>query len=388
MFLKLPPKATQLISAIKKNGGQGFLVGGALRDLLLGKTPTDWDFATDLLPHSLLGIFEGARLIGGQCGTVQVPFGEGFAEITPFRLEGEYVDKRHPQNVVFTKELKGDLARRDFTVNAMAFDGQVLQDYFGGMEDLAKKCLRCVGPAACKFNQDALRVLRLFRFAAELGFKPDKTTLCAAMGAMQGLNSLPKERVFAELGKILQGDAPQVVALLINGGGLKRFGLFAAPNLQCLQNVPNVLIYRLWALCTLCGANVKTVCEGFGLSNKFCATLLEIKRLHCLGAAANVLELKQKLCNCRLNYLPIAKMFTALFPSFKKEKQLFLQLLQSQEPYRMFHLAVNGNMLRYKGIKGKDCGRVLKQLLNLVIKNPQFNQADILLEIAKSLQRL
>ena len=389
MIPSLPKEATAVLDAIAAAGGRGYLVGGALRDLLRGARPDDWDFAASLSPQQLLGLFEEARPVGGRFGTVQIPFGAGKScEITPCRTEEGYSDGRHPDKVVFVPDILQDLSRRDFTVNAMAFDGQVLLDPYGGQQDLQNRLLRCVGKPKQRFEEDALRVLRLFRLAAQLGFTAEWETYKAACEAMDAIALLPRERVYAELHRTLLSGGAKVLGALIAKGGLTAYGLRFAPELSPLQNVPPILLHRMWALAALCGADTDVLSESLGLSEKFTRQMQACTRLYRAGPANDRIALKQKLRYAELDYGPLAATFAAVSPAFAAEPALYGTVLQKKEPYRLADLAVDGVMLRYEGISGKKCGHVLHELLSVVIKNPEMNRVQTLLALAKGLGQL
>lgn len=389
MIPTLPEAAGYILRIISQAGGRGYLVGGALRDLMRGEKPHDWDFATTLSPGQLLEVFPGSVQVGGVYGTVKAPFGDGgWCEITPCRTEYDYTDKRHPGRVVFVPDILADLSRRDFTVNAMAYDGHILLDPFGGQQDLQAKLLRCVGDANQRFAEDALRVLRLFRLAAQLDFTAEWNTFCAANAAMGHIASLPKERVAEELRLILLSDGPQVLGGVIAKGGLAPYGFEFAPAMASLSNVPRNLLCRWWALIALCGADPNKVIKSLGFSTRMACELETCTRLYRMGPAANAVELKQKLSRASIDYAPVAATFAAVSPTFAAEPAMFALICANKEPYRLKDLAVNGDMLRYEGINGEKCGRILNELLLSVIKNPELNQTPILLGLARGLRKI
>ncbi|MGD9559379.1 MAG: CCA tRNA nucleotidyltransferase [Oscillospiraceae bacterium] len=389
MMPQLPAHVGQLIVTLKAAGAGAWLVGGALRDLMLGKTPTDWDIATTFTPQQLLDLLDGSRLTGGDTGTVRAVMGDEYCEITPCRVEGLYSDHRHPDEVLFVPDILADLARRDFTVNAMAFDGRILIDPFGGQQDLRRRILRCVGDPAERFKEDPLRVLRLFRLAAQLGFNASWPTFCAAGAAMDGIAGLPAERVLGEMNRILMSQGPQVIGPVVAQGGLHSYGFFFAPALNALAQTPAVLLCRWWALLTLCGVDFERAGAAFGFSRRFMADLEECTRLYRLGPAMNKTELKQKLSHSKLDYLPVVSTFAAVSPSFVAEPAFFAEVMAKKEPYRLGDLAINGDILYYEeGIRGKQCGTVLEELLQVVIKNPKMNRTKVLLGIARGLKQL
>lgn len=390
MLPQLPKQATKIIQTIAAAGGHAYVVGGALRDLLLAKTPHDWDFAATLPVADLLSIFAGARLVGGVCGTVQVPFAGGTCEITPCRKERGYSDKRHPDEVVFSTDILQDLARRDFTINAMAYDGETLLDPFEGRQDLSAGVLRCVGGPTLRFAEDPLRILRLFRFEGTLGFAPHPLTLVAAVAAMPNLATLSAERVRAEVEQILLSPMPQVLQPVAENGGLRRYGLVAVSQagFAPLAQTPPTLLCRWWGLLALCNAPPQTVGQAFGFARRFVKDLAECNRLFALGPAQNRVELKMKLRASLLPYAEVLAAFTALNPAFAGERPLYEELQANREPYRLAHLAVDGEMLAHEGIHGKKCGRILEELLKVVICNPEMNRGPALMGIAKGLKGL
>ena len=206
--MKIPSYVNLIQERLTAAGYHGYPVGGCVRDALLGRTPEDWDMTTDAPPERVMELFgDAAHPTGVRHGTVTVVSEGRNVEITTMRRDGAYRDNRHPESVVFTDCIEEDLARRDFTVNAMALapDGTVI-DPFGGREDLQDHILRCVGDAKTRFEEDALRILRLLRFAAKLGFVTEPATAAAARETRELLQTVAAERVYAELNKLLCGE--------------------------------------------------------------------------------------------------------------------------------------------------------------------------------------
>ena len=206
--MKIPSYVNLIQERLTAAGYHGYPVGGCVRDALLGRTPEDWDMTTDAPPERVMELFgDAAHPTGVRHGTVTVVSEGRNVEITTMRRDGAYRDNRNPESVVFTDCIEEDLARRDFTVNAMALapDGTVI-DPFGGREDLQDHILRCVGDAKTRFEEDALRILRLLRFAAKLGFVTEPATAAAARETRELLQTVAAERVYAELNKLLCGE--------------------------------------------------------------------------------------------------------------------------------------------------------------------------------------
>ena len=178
--ITVPPKGQHIIKTVQDAGFEAYVVGGCVRDSILGRTPQDWDITTSARPEQIKALFPRTIDTGLQHGTVTVMVqGEGF-EVTTYRIDGKYEDSRHPSHVTFTPDLREDLRRRDFTINAMAYnDGEGLVDLFGGLGDLEAGIIRCVGEPRERFREDALRILRAIRFSAQLGYSIEEETLAA-----------------------------------------------------------------------------------------------------------------------------------------------------------------------------------------------------------------
>ena len=206
-----PEAAREALRRLQAAGFPAFLVGGCVRDSLLGRTPGDWDITTAALPEQVEAVFAGERIIetGLKHGTVTLLLGGLPLEITTFRTESGYTDHRHPDTVAFTPSLTEDLARRDFTINAMAWtpEGEGVADPFGGQADLEKKVIRCVGDPEQRFREDALRIFRALRFASQLDFVIDPATAAAAYALRDSLELVSRERIAVELTKLLCGPA-------------------------------------------------------------------------------------------------------------------------------------------------------------------------------------
>jgi tRNA nucleotidyltransferase (CCA-adding enzyme) len=210
MRVELPVDVKNIIETLEKNGYEAFAVGGCVRDTLLLRLPGDWDITTSAKPEEVKALFSHTIDTGIQHGTVTVMMNRVGYEVTTYRIDGEYEDARHPKEVIFTGNLVEDLKRRDFTINAMAYNDRVgVVDEFDGMQDLADKVIRCVGDPIERFSEDALRMLRAVRFAAQLGFTIDEATKAAIRELAPTLAKVSKERIAVELVKILVSDHPE-----------------------------------------------------------------------------------------------------------------------------------------------------------------------------------
>lgn len=204
MKIELPGNVRLIISELNKKGFEAFAVGGCVRDSLLGRTPGDWDITTSALPEDIKSVFRRTVDTGIEHGTVTVLIGGESYEVTTYRIDGEYKDSRHPSSVKFTNAVSEDLRRRDFTINAMAYNDKTgIIDLFGGCEDLKRGVIRCVGNADERFDEDALRILRAVRFAAQLDFDIDADTRNAVSTHAPRLKAVSKERVLVEISKLI-----------------------------------------------------------------------------------------------------------------------------------------------------------------------------------------
>ena len=230
MKIVLPENVKNIIEELNKAGYEAYAVGGCVRDSILGRVPNDWDITTNAKPLDVKSIFRRTVDTGLKHGTVTVLIGKEPYEVTTYRIDGEYEDSRHPKEVSFTSDLKEDLLRRDFTINAMAYnDTDGLVDIFGGMEDIEAKVIRCVGEPKERFSEDALRLLRAIRFAAQLGYNIEEKTY-------EAIKNISAERIQAELNKILVSDNPSMLKTAFETGLTAQF----IPELDlCFNTVQN-----------------------------------------------------------------------------------------------------------------------------------------------------
>ncbi|MBR1876254.1 MAG: CCA tRNA nucleotidyltransferase [Lachnospiraceae bacterium] len=219
MRFSLPEKVNQVINGLKNAGFEAYAVGGCVRDLLLGRVPDDWDITTSATPTEVKGIFRRTFDTGIEHGTVTVMLGNDHFEVTTYRLDGKYSDNRHPDGVTFTRSLKEDLKRRDFTINALAYNEEDgIKDEFSGMEDLKNGIIRAVGDPSERFKEDALRILRAFRFSAQLDFRIEEKTCLAAVELKENLKNISAERIQTEFTKLICSDHPEKIRQLYETG--------------------------------------------------------------------------------------------------------------------------------------------------------------------------
>lgn len=236
MEIRMPAHAEEIINRLNEYGYEAYIVGGCVRDMLLGREPGDWDITTSALPAQVKQVFGRTVDTGIRHGTVTVLMGKESYEVTTYRIDGEYSDGRHPNQVEFTASLTEDLKRRDFTINAMAYSRRAgFVDEFGGREDLRKGIIRCVGKPMDRFTEDALRILRAIRFSAQLGFSIEHDTYGAISEIAPNMVHVSKERIQAELTKLLLSSHPGHMAL-VYATGISPFVSQAFQAAYCGEN--------------------------------------------------------------------------------------------------------------------------------------------------------
>lgn len=362
-------------------GFEAYPVGGCVRDLLLGRVPGDWDVTTNALPEQVSAVFDRTIPTGVRHGTVTVIVDGTAVEVTTFRTEGGYSDGRHPDAVRFDATLEQDLARRDFTINAMALarDGSVV-DPFGGQTDLDAKLIRCVGQPDRRFAEDALRMFRAVRFGAQLDFVIEKLTLEALEQNAHKAEHLAAERVRVELEKILCSPRPERIKTLFDLGFMAPWSgrMPAAP--ERLTQLPCQPMLRWEGLCACLGADDV---EGFLRSLKLDGTTI---RACAAGQKLWQAGLPQTQRDWRLGLMEYGVDGCRAGAAMAGNEALVqLETVLAQNPcVRAEQLALSGEDLVNLGFSGKDIGRVQRQLLTFLAACPQANTKERLLaEIKK-----
>lgn len=240
VIISIPEKVSYILNQLREHRFEAYAVGGCVRDSVLGRIPMDWDITTSARPEEVKRIFRRTIDTGIAHGTVTVMLeGEGF-EVTTYRVDGKYEDHRHPDKVEFTPNLEEDLKRRDFTINAMAYSPEAgIVDLFGGMEDIRRGCIRCVGDPVERFTEDALRMLRGIRFAGQLGFGIEAGTLAAIQKCAATIGNVSVERIQVELTKLLVSDGPEKLIIAEETGLCRVFLPEFSEMLRTEQNNPH-----------------------------------------------------------------------------------------------------------------------------------------------------
>ena len=395
----LDPGAAALLTRLHAAGHAAYAVGGCVRDSLLGQTPHDWDLCTSATPEQVLELFGEAHCIptGLQHGTVTVKHGGELYEITTFRTEGAYSDGRHPDHVAFVPDVKEDLARRDFTINAMAYNAEEgLIDPFGGQNDLAAGIVRAVGEPQRRFEEDALRILRLYRFAARFGFAIDPATGQAARALCRHLDCVSEERIAEELSRLLAAPAPgayleaEVLAVIfpeLDAAELPESRRILDALEPGMEHVP----VRLAALlCPLGEAGARAALKRLKCSNALTGTVATLVREAAAGMPGAALTLTARRFLSRYDLATITDL-TALCSArhpeqaeaFAALRQEAARLVETNACCRINQLAVNGRDLMDAGIRpGPGLRRVLDALLEQVLTGQLPNEKAALLAAA------
>ena len=389
MQIMIPEKPAAALAALEAAGLRAWAVGGAVRDSLRGLPAADWDLTAAAQPAQLAAALPDAKPIGGVYGTVSW---HG-VEITPCREESGYSDHRHPDAVAFGTDLAADLARRDFTVNAMAWDGRELTDPYGGQQDLAARLLRCVGEPEVRFAEDALRILRLYRFAGTLDFAVEPATGAAALRMAPTLCTVSAQRVRGELNKACHGQRPSALTPLLAADGLTAFGLSGEalrenPSaLAPLDAVPDNLLCRWWALLRLSRSDAYRAGKVFDFGRSFVRDFARMDALYAAGCPADRHALKRTLMEpVPFSFADAADTLAAVDAAFAPLPALYRELQASGEPYRKEQLAVTPAELLVEGIPNRQIGAVQQCLLKAVIDTPALNVYPTLAQLAKSLR--
>ena len=395
----LDPGAAALLTRLHAAGHAAYAVGGCVRDSLLGQSPHDWDLCTSATPEQVLELFGEAHCIptGLQHGTVTVKHGGELYEITTFRTEGAYSDGRHPDHVAFVPDVKEDLARRDFTINAMAYNAEEgLIDPFGGQNDLAVGIVRAVGEPQRRFEEDALRILRLYRFAARFGFAIDPATGQAARALCRHLDCVSEERIAEELSRLLAAPAPgayleaEVLAVIfpeLDAAELPESRRILDALEPGMEHVP----VRLAALlCPLGEAGARAALKRLKCSNALTGTVATLVREAAAGMPGAALTLTARRFLSRYDLATITDL-TALCSArhpeqaeaFAALQQEAARLVETNACCRINQLAVNGRDLMDAGIRpGPGLRRVLDALLEQVLTGQLPNEKAALLAAA------
>jgi len=394
-MIRPPDYVKGVLKTLEHHGYQAYLVGGCVRDMVMGRTPHDWDVTTDAQPDGVQAVFPRTAPTGLRHGTVTVVTSAGHVEVTTMRREGPYTDHRRPEQVAYVSDLTEDLSRRDFTINAMALslDGELI-DPFGGTSDIGQKIIRCVGDPAARFSEDALRMLRALRFSAKLGFAIHPETLAGIRTSAHLAETLSAERVRDEIENMLCSDRPEIVAHVLELGLLAAYITGTPANRAEINRLGQVSPHRYhrWAAFAAALKKSGTIVSAakflraLRLDNKTIRTAAHGADLALSGnAPADAVACKRLLAEHGVDTIRCMAEAAAFFGCEDSIPQLEA-VLSSGACFSLGQLAIDGSDLIALGFSGTEIGRILAALLDHVIRNPADNRRETLLDLAGTLQ--
>ena len=452
MVMKIPEKVAYIITTLMEHGFEAYAVGGCVRDTILGRIPGDWDITTSAHPEQVKELFKRTIDTGIQHGTVTVMLDKEGFEVTTYRIDGEYEDSRHPKSVEFTTNLVEDLKRRDFTINAMAYNHQTgMVDVFDGIGDMERRLIRCVGEARERFDEDALRMLRAVRFAGQLGFSIHETTKTAICEKADTLKKISAERIRVELDKLLTSPNPELLKTAYETGITKVVLPEWDVMLETEQKNPHHIytvgehtikaleaMHELWEeigdsedkkrysiLCWAaflhdCGKPrakrrdekgidhfyehevygtemAKDILRRLKFDNYTIDTVTRLVKWHDYRFGAKPVSIRRavsKIGTDLMEDLFLLQKADILGQNPETWEEKLSKLSETEKKYReireaghclcLKELQVNGRDLIDNGFTpGKGLGEILEYLLNIVLQEPEKNEREILLELAK-----
>lgn len=441
----LPRDVISLLEKLERAGYEAYVVGGAVRDSILGRTVNDYDITTSATPEETMKVFKDYRIIltGLQHGTITVMAGDEGREITTFRTDGAYSDGRHPDSVTFVRSLKEDLARRDFTINALACDkNDNVIDYYGGLEDLKNKIVKCVGTATHRFQEDSLRILRALRFSAQLGFKIEKRTSEAMLELKETLERVSRERVRVEINKMM-GCADSVNLSYLLKEYKDIMAVIIPELIPCMKPIKEISYHDSKIYGHLCNVvkniemqdyilriaaylhdigkpaafaydeeknritfynhDIKGAEIAYGILRRLKYSKEEIEeiilliRYHNDPTRVNTKWVKRKLTKFNGDEQRLKKLFvlkladvrdhkffkTWQYSKFNQLNDILGQILNEDQCFSLKKLAVNGYDMMQIGFEGEQIGKALNLLLKAVIDEQIKNDHDKLIKFIK-----
>lgn len=379
--IDLPPEIEGVLDTIEDNGYEAYVVGGAVRDFLMGRGVSDYDITTNARPEEIAGMFPKVIETGIKHGTVTVLTENYPVEVTTYRVDGEYQNHRKPKAVQFSKKLEDDLKRRDFTMNALAYNKSNFVDLFGGADDIKSKVIRTVGDADERFSEDALRILRAVRFSVMLGFDIAEDVRASIDKSAHLLEHISAERKKAELDKILMSehtekleDYAEFMSKLLPG-----FDRVVDSGLD-IKDIPSDLESRWSVVIYYSGCKASDLFRKYKFSNAEKKKISALVKWYGKNIPEDKCFIKRALKELGEEYFIC---FLNMRSDLKGVKKLFDEIVKRREPYLVGHLAVDGNDISKIVDKSKDIGIVLNMLLDRVIDDKSLNEREILLQIAE-----
>lgn len=402
----IPEDVKFILDKFHNNSYEAFIVGGCVRDTLLGRPLNDYDITTNAMPEETIKLFKKTIPTGIKHGTITVLINKEPYEVTTYRIDGEYLDNRRPEEVIFVSNIKEDLARRDFTINALAYSPYLgFKDYFNGTEDLKNKIIRAVGDADKRFNEDALRMIRAIRFSAQLDFKIEEKTYNAIKKNSELIKNISIERINVELTKTLLSKNPSRGILLLEDTRIlenlffedhnKYFSKeYFQGNIITLDKSTNSLALRLSFLIStyfkdISDSDFRKILRQLRFDNKIISNCFNLySNLNSYLSINSNKELKKLISSIGSDLIFILFEYALLLPNLKSEDiekihELISEtkrILNDKEPISTKDLAISGSdiIAEFKIKPGKELGTIINHLVDKVLENPKLNnRADL-----------
>lgn len=440
--IRIPQDVERILTSLEGAGYEAYAVGGCVRDSLMGREPKDWDITTSAKPQEVKQIFKNTYDTGIEHGTVSVRFGTQIYEVTTFRIDGVYTDHRRPDSVQYTVDLSEDLKRRDFTMNAMAYHPNTgVVDLFGGQEDMAQGKIRCVGDPHERFEEDALRMLRAYRFAARYNFKVEEKTEQAIREKAPLLANVSRERVHEEMNQLLISAYPGILRQVMDSGlmeyiipelmesrGVPQNSPYHAYNvdehiMRTVEAAPAVSVVRWAALLhdiakprcrrtdtagrdrftghpKVSAQMADAIMKNLKFDNNTREAVVLAVTMHDENPPQNERDMRHLLSQLPDGFYPYLQALQRADASAQNPacletslmrldtaREMYQHIIEKGQCVKLSDLAVNGRDLMEIGYpSGKEIGRVLHLLLQQVLETPEANQKELLLEVARRLQ--
>ena len=385
-LMKLPDDVNYILTELDKNGHEGYIVGGCVRDYIMGIKPHDYDITTSALPHEVKQIFSHTIDTGIKHGTVTIMIDKIGYEITTYRIDGEYKDNRHPEQVIFTNKLIGDLARRDFTVNAIAYNNKNgYVDAFNGIKDIQSMIIRGVGDPNIRFQEDALRMMRAIRFSAQLNFSIEDNTLLAIKENAELIKNISSERIREEFFKLLMSRHNEKLSLLIQSGLaeyilpelLKTKADFENINLMS----SDISIRLAYLFNNIEPAIIKAMLKRLHTDNKTITKVTKLIEYNKYKITDNY-SIRKLISHIDI-LTPALIEVLAVINNKDMSQELTIYESLKNDCCKLEQINLNGKDLTRIGIKGKDIGNYLDMALDLVLHYPDKNKRSILINYIK-----
>ncbi|MBN2804976.1 MAG: CCA tRNA nucleotidyltransferase [Deltaproteobacteria bacterium] len=412
IYKQIPDNVISICEILEQNGESGWVVGGSIRDLIMDKDPKDFDLATSATPQKVISLFKRVIPTGLKHGTVTVLIKNDAYEITTFRQDGDYLDSRHPENVQFVTDINDDLSRRDFTINAIAYNPvkNIFADPFDGVTDIKNRIIKAVGNAEARFNEDALRILRCARFSASLGFEVEADTIKGILTTNEGLKNISVERIREEFIKLLLSDSPALgLDILFKTGSLKYISppvnnLFTGKDgesyykitVKRVEKSPKNITAKMVAALIDTDNYIEWI-ENFTLDNKTKKEIIHLLTLLPLKISTSMSNYDLRILASKITksaieiFLEIAKADEIAKTGSDKNVSFleaeFKKLKIYDTPLSVKELNINGDQIitALKIKPGVHMKIILNTLLDEVMNNPQLNKTDELIKLSEKI---